>query len=79
MRFVVVRVLLGSYSGLTRVLLGTVCGQVEDGTWQSNGWPSSMYGVSKLGEATYTVGLTRRMPRRKCKQSRANVKTSEHI
>uniref|UniRef100_A0A7S0QZN5 Uncharacterized protein n=1 Tax=Pyramimonas obovata TaxID=1411642 RepID=A0A7S0QZN5_9CHLO len=35
--------------------------QVEDGTWQSNGWPNTMYGVSKLGEATYTRVLAREL------------------
>jgi len=28
--------------------------KVADGSWKSAGWPNSMYGVSKLGEATYT-------------------------
>jgi carbonyl reductase 1 len=45
-----------------RSLMGEFAAAIEAGTHAQQGWPNSMYGVSKLGEATFSRVLARREP-----------------
>lgn len=45
-------------------LVGGFVDGIRDGTYRANGWPSSMYGVSKVAEAAYTRVLARQLAAR---------------